>query len=48
MSLSGEDTPIDNLKSMAKEVNWMMELVGGVPGNVHYCERVEQGEGSWS
>ena len=25
---SREDVPIDNLKSKAKEVNWMMELVG--------------------
>ena len=28
MSLSGEDVPIDNLKSKAEEVNWIMELVG--------------------
>ena len=27
VSLSEEDVPIDNLKSKAKEVNWMMELV---------------------
>ena len=25
---SGEVVPIDNLKSKAKEENWMMELVG--------------------
>ena len=25
---SGEDAPIDTLESKAKEVNWMMELVG--------------------
>ena len=28
VSQSGEDLPIDNLKSKAKEVNWMMEPVG--------------------
>ena len=44
LSQSGEDVPIDSLKSKAKEVNWMMEL--GVPGNIYYCEGVEYGEGS--
>ena len=28
VSQSGEDVTIDNLKSKAKEVNWMMEPVG--------------------
>ena len=27
VSQSGEDFPIDNLKSKCKEVNWMMEPV---------------------
>ena len=44
----GADVPIDNLKSKAKEVNWMMEPVDVVPGNVYYCEGVEEGKGSWS
>ena len=28
VSQSGEDAPIDNLKSKTKEMNWMMEPVG--------------------
>ena len=42
VSQSGKDAPIDNLKSKAIEVN-CDDGASVVPGNVHYCEGVEEG-----